>query len=182
MKKTLFAAGALMLVLLGAGGATAAADNAGRPGKPVGDQTRAQLAQQLDQRFAKLDTNRDGKITPEERTAAGKGRADQRFAALDKDGNGSLSRAEFDARRGEPGGHRGGGERGWHRGGHGHHGFGRGMMDTDKDGTVTKAEFQARALARFDRMDTDHNGVVTPAERQAHWTAMKANRPQRPRA
>ena len=56
------------------------------------------------------------------------------------------------------------------------------MMDTDKDGTVTKAEFQARALARFDRMDTDHNGVVTPAERQAHWTAMKANRPQRPRA
>ena len=32
--------------------------------------------------------------------------------------------------------------------------------------SVTQAQFQAQALARFDRLDLDRNGVVTAAERQ----------------
>ena len=32
--------------------------------------------------------------------------------------------------------------------------------------SVTQAQFQAQALARFDRLDLDRNGVITAAERQ----------------
>lgn len=184
MKKTLFATGAAILAVIGGTAAMAGADDVAGRGRPMADQTRAALIQELDTRFAALDTNRDGTISKDEMAAAGKARRDARFAKLDTDGNGSISRAEFDAPRDKGGEHRGHGERGrngWH-GGHGHHRGGPGMMDADKDGNVTKAEFQARALARFDRADTDHNGTVTVAERQAAWSAMKAHRSPGPRA
>ena len=50
-----------------------------------------------------------------------------------------------------------------------------------KDGQITKADFEARGVARFDRMDADHNGIVTAAERQAARAATKA-RPAQPAA
>lgn len=147
-----------------------------------GTVTRAELTAQLDQRFAKLDTNGDGQITQAERDAQHKARADERFKALDTDGNGQVSRAEFDAAhekrqtsRGEKMGERGEGKR-WHRGGHrGGPGMGD-MMDANKDGTVTKAEFQSRALAMFDGADANKDGQVTKQEREAAHAALKARR------
>ena len=40
--------------------------------------------------------------------------------------------------------------------------------------SVTLAQFEAQALARFDKQDLDHDGVVTSAERRQGW----ANRAQ----
>lgn len=36
--------------------------------------------------------------------------------------------------------------------------------DTDGDGVVSQAEFQAKALKRFERMDADGDGVITQAD------------------
>ena len=48
------------------------------------------------------------------------------------------------------------------------------MADTDKDGTITRAEFTNAALTRFDTVDADKNGTVTQAERKAAHEAMRA--------
>lgn len=170
MKKTIAAVAASALALLAGTVAVAQSDTA-RPGRmPIADQTRTELVAKLDARFAKLDTNRDGSITAAERTAARDARRGERFAKLDKDSNGSLSRAEFESAREGRGKMRGGRHGGMHhRGGHG----GR---DADANGTVTKAEFQAKALARFDTADADRNGTLTVAERQAAWQAHKPRR------
>ena len=46
--------------------------------------------------------------------------------------------------------------------------------DTNHDGTITRAEFDAAVKARFDTADTNHDGKLTPAERLAAWKAMRA--------
>ena len=56
-------------------------------------------------------------------------------------------------------------------------GHGGGLMaaaDTDKDGVVTKDEFNALNGKRFDAMDADHDGKITEAELSKHREAMKA--------
>ena len=40
--------------------------------------------------------------------------------------------------------------------------------------SITQAQFEAQALARFDAMDLDHNGTVTVAERQQARAQMQA--------
>lgn len=177
MKKTLFATGLTALAVLTAGVAMAQTDTA-RPDRNA-DVTRAQLVAQLDARFAKLDTDRDGKITAAEQKAVRDARLAERFKRLDSDGNGSISQSEFAAARDKRGGERGERAEGWrgHRGGR-HGGFGGFGFNADanKDGVITKAEFQAKALERFDRADADRNGVLTAAERQQAHQAMKAQR------
>ena len=42
-----------------------------------------------------------------------------------------------------------------------------GPMDTNNDGTLTQAEYDAATNAAFDRMDANHDGYITPQERQA---------------
>lgn len=39
------------------------------------------------------------------------------------------------------------------------------IADTDKDGAVSRREYLAMNIARFDRMDADHDGRLTPEER-----------------
>ena len=46
------------------------------------------------------------------------------------------------------------------------------MADANKDGVVTKDEFTAAALKRFDAMDTNKDGTVTAQERRAARQAM----------
>jgi Ca2+-binding EF-hand superfamily protein len=41
------------------------------------------------------------------------------------------------------------------------------VLDANKDGKVTAAEFQAQRLRMFDTLDTNHDGTVTQLERQA---------------
>ena len=47
------------------------------------------------------------------------------------------------------------------------------LADADKDGTITKAEFEAAALARFDRLDANKDGTVTPDEAKAARDSMR---------
>lgn len=160
MKTKLMAAGLTALTLLGAGLAAA---------QPVPNKatiTRADVAAKVDARFDRLDANHDGKLSPEDRAAG----LALRFKALDSDGNGALSLAEFSSamqKRGD--GMRGG----HHRGGHGGigHGAGFGGPGGQPNAVVTKAEFQTKALARFDQADANHDGKLTPAERQAAHAA-----------
>jgi Ca2+-binding EF-hand superfamily protein len=176
MQKIVATAALTMLALLGGGVAAAQADT--KPADRQADRNRAQLVARLDAQFDKLDTNHDGFVSADERAAVRNARIARRFQRLDADRNGSISLAEMQA------GHKDGGVApGNQRGKRGSHGMrgGRGggmhawpAMDADKDGRISKAEFEARALTRFDRADTDRNSVLTAAERQASRAAMKA--------
>jgi Ca2+-binding EF-hand superfamily protein len=126
--------------------------------------TRAQVVAELNAAFGRVDTNKDGVITVAEANAAQQRVAAERakeieqgvaaqFAKLDKDKNGQLSLAEFKA--GSPPVRLAGGEQVLN------------LLDTNKDGKVTSAEFQAQRLRAFDSVDTNHDGTVTQLERQA---------------
>ena len=166
MKKIMVATGLATLAMLAGAAAAQTADS-----RPRADVTRQQLVERLDARFARLDTDRDGAVTAAERSARREARRAQRFQRLDRDGNGALSPTEFAARgdRAERGEGRRGGRRRFGGGG------GAGA-DANGDGTISRAEFQARALARFDRGDLDRNGVLTAAERQQAREGVRAQR------
>ncbi|MGF7148654.1 hypothetical protein FHS96_002282 [Sphingomonas zeicaulis] len=184
--------GALGATLLGSG--LAVAQPAERPGRDA-DWTRTEMIARADKQFAKLDTNGDGKITAEERQARKDARLEARFQRLDVDKNGSVTlaemkaahaqraekRAEKRAERGDRDGQDRGGRHGMRRGHHGRGGPGGMMMhaDANKDGVITKAEFQAPMIAMFDKLDTDKNGVVTKAEREAARATWKSREPKR---
>ena len=109
------------------------------------------------------DANRDGVITRTEAIA----QADARFAQMDIDHDGRISAGEMRAYRTAmhdrmvasgrdvpvppPGGSK-------------HDGMGR-RMDPNGDGSVTREEFEARALKRFDRMDANRDGTIDATER-----------------
>ena len=159
------------------------------------DMTRDAVIAKTNERFAKMDVNGDGVLSEADREA----KAKEHFAKLDTNGDGMLSEAEFlaarEARmeerqeRREARKERRGGDRMAHRGGRGHHGGPEGgprggmhmlkMADTNQDGQITKAEFQAAALTRFDKADADGDGTVTREERKAAHEAMRAQRGQR---
>ncbi|WP_095012475.1 EF-hand domain-containing protein [Tsuneonella mangrovi] len=145
---------------------------------PSGDMTRAQATAMADKMFAKMDVNGDGKIDAADREAM----KAKMFDRIDTNHDGVISKDEFEA-AGPP--HRDGDMRGERQGKRGHHRGMRGdrgdmmrMMlrraDTNGDGAITKAEFEAAALKHFDQMDANHDGTVTAAERQAAHDAMKA--------
>ena len=182
---------ALSLVALAIGGTAIAAQAAQSPADVNGDGvvTRAESLAQSAQRFARLDANKDGKFDQADRAA----RRQAMFARIDADKNGQISLTEFEAprqqrldargadgpRRGRDGwgGRRDGGPGGGHGGGH--RGMGRGgqaamaRADSNQDGSISQAEFAARAQQRFDRADTDKNGQLSTAERMAARMAMR---------
>lgn len=185
MKKTLTLG--LSIAALAVAG-TAVAQNA--PAANRGDWanktvSRAEVQTQAATMFDRMDANHDGKLDQADRAA----RKTQMFAKLDTDKNGQLSPAELEAghklrpgrSEGAPGGDHAGmagmdhGKMGGHKmGGRGMHGGMGRMADANKDGTVTRAEFVAAALTRFDAGDSNRDGSLTPAERQAAHAAMKA--------
>lgn len=131
-----------------------------------GNITRVELVAHLDKRFAKIDKDANGEITKEERKEVRASRRAERFAKLDTDGNGSLSPEEFQVQKGKRHG-ASGKKGGHHEGGRGKHHGRHGNLDANKDGVIEKAEFQARALERFDRIDTNNDDVVSAEERKA---------------
>jgi len=96
-------------------------------------------------------------------------RADAIFQRLDANHDGSVTRAEADQMAQQLGqGEKGG------RGGR----FAARMMDRlfAQGDSVTLAQFQAQALARFDRQDLNHDGTVTADERQQARAARRQER------
>ena len=166
-----------------AGAALAQPPAGARPDRNA-DVTRQQVIERVEQRFARMDANNDGRFTPEEARAMHEQRRTERanrmFERLDADRDGSVSRAEFyqarasrAERRAERMAGRGDGPRmgmRMHRRGHGMRGPGmrgmRGQRMFGEQGFVTREQMQERALARFDRLDADRNGTVTAAERR----------------
>ena len=122
----------------------------------------------MQERFADLDTNGDGRITRAEAEA----RAAADFAAADTDGDGALSEEEATAfhqarhaermalheeRRAERHEERGGRH------------FERAAGD---DGIIDADEFAAHGLHRFEMADLDENGEVTQTEMELVASAM----------
>jgi Ca2+-binding EF-hand superfamily protein len=189
MKKIFFAG--VALAALAAMPAAAQQDGEGRA-RFAQPQTRAAVQAQVQARFARADSNRDGFVTRDEvqaRIGARREqdqerrgeRREQRFDQLDSNHDGSISRSEFDApraarggdRRGQRFAHRGG-PGGGNMGGFGGRGFA--MLDSNGDGRVALAEAQRAALQRFDRVDSNRDGTISLDERQAARAAMQERR------
>lgn len=97
-------------------------------------------------RFKAMDANGDGSISKAEFDAYNK----TRFTQLDTNKDGFLTADEISAGMG----------------GHG----GEGMVkryDTNNDGKISADEFTAGQDKRFDEMDTDHDGSISKAEQDA---------------
>jgi Ca2+-binding EF-hand superfamily protein len=184
MKKFTILAGLGTLAIAG----VALAQAGTTPAAPdrTADVTRQQLIAKADDRFARLDVNRDGRATPDEARQAGEQRrtemAGQMFDRMDANHDGNVTRAEFDQARTQMhegrGEGRGGGRGGWHgrgRGGHGGHGMRgeHGERMFGEQGFITQEQMRERALARFDRMDANHDGTLTAAERQQSREALR---------
>lgn len=137
------------------------------------DQTRAEAEARAAAAFDRMDTNRDGVLSPEERRAAGE-QMRARFAERRAERMASLTdeqRAAIAERRAARGGEarqgrRGGEARAERRGGEGR----RAQEPVGRD------QFVARALERFDRLDRDSNGIVTAEERRAASAERRAAR------
>lgn len=186
-------AAALALAGAAAYAAPASAPATVMPAMPRADRTvtRAEAQTLAAARFDLMDVNHDGKLDPADRTAE----QAAMFDRVDTDHNGSLSRAEFAALRGGPrgmaregmnhdGDHAGMAHDGAASGRRGIMGAGMAgmagmggmarMADADGDHAVTRDEFSASALRRFDAIDANRDGSVTPAEQQAAMAAMRA--------
>ncbi|WP_374393000.1 EF-hand domain-containing protein [Sphingopyxis sp.] len=154
-----------------------------------GTLTRAEAQAHATEMFARMDANKDGKLDASDRAARRTEMQAQMFERLDANKDGSISKAEWEqhsadraAKRGDRGEKRadaGDGKREMrgHRGKRGGHAMGGGMMmaraDTDGDKAVSQAEFQTKALARFDAADANKDGQVTAEERAAQREAWK---------
>ncbi len=117
---------------------------------PMGDATvaRTEAEAKAGASFDAADADKDGFLSPAEMATAMPGRGPRPAGAPPR------------APRPEGAGQRGPG----------------GMMDADKDGKVSKAEFIAGTLNRFDRMDANKDGQLTKAEREDFMAEMMARR------
>lgn len=151
--KTLIAAALLGTVAVGG---IALAQTAAPAAKPLhgdanadGRVTRAEYVKQAETRFAALDVNRDGALTRDE-MRAGRGHRGKgaRMGAVGQDAPPPPPPGAGMRGSGRPGG---------------------GMMrqDTDGDGTVSRAEFDAQSATMFARMDANSDGRVDATEMAA---------------
>jgi Ca2+-binding EF-hand superfamily protein len=109
-----------------------------------------------DEKFAMMDTNKDGRVSPDEFEVGAK----QMFDKMDTNKDGKVTAAEMDAA---------------------HAGKAKGMssadkikkVDTNGDGTLSADEHAAGAKKMFNRMDADHDGYLTKQELEAGHKAME---------
>jgi len=112
------------------------------------------------------DTDHDGKVTLTEFKAMESGRQTRMFARMDANKDGKITQAEMEAARkrmeaegrGPPAGARPGGG-----GGPGGGGF-LTRFDTNHDGAVSKTEMAAAGEQRFKTADTNHDGWLSKGE------------------
>ncbi|BBD99888.1 calcium-binding protein [Sphingobium amiense] len=136
--------------------------------------SKAEMTAALEARFARMDIDRDGQLTPKDRDLKRQERLGARFAQMDTDGNGQISKAEFTAAHEARAEKRGAG------GTQGHKWRGGPRRDpgmagpAGRDRAVTKADFIARGMTMFDRADANKDGFVTADEMKAAHQAMRA--------
>ncbi|MEG3180704.1 EF-hand domain-containing protein [Sphingomonas sp. LT1P40] len=121
--------------------------------------------------MGRADTNGDGMISKAENRAT----VEARFARMDADKDGSIEAGEGRKAIGKKSwGKRGEGREGKRgmRAGRGPGGGGMMMADADKDGVITRAEFDAQSAQRFAKLDANADGRLTAEE-------LRAGRPQR---
>ena len=154
---------------------------------PMGDGTVtwAEAKTRADAMWTRLDVNKDGVLNAADREA----KMMQVFDAFDANHDGNVSRAEFaehskammdgkammdskDRDGAEGPGHGKGMMMGMGHGGPMMHKMAE-MADTNHDQSISRAEFDAAAKARFDKGDTNHDGKLTPQERRAAWAGMR---------
>ena len=167
MKTTIISIAIAALLL---GGAAIAQPGGGRAdANGDGSLSRAEFTARIDKRFARLDADGNGAVTADERgarkalrgkTAGAKpDRVARRFAQIDTNDDGMVTLAEMqaaDAGRAARKAARGGQAKV----------RGLGRVDADRNGVISRTEFQARALTRFARLDTNRDGLLARAERQ----------------
>lgn len=136
--------------------------------------------------FQRLDRDGDGSVTQAEYDNA----SERMFNRLDRDGNGELTRVTRDAdksakRSGDrdgkksaqrSGGHGKKGMRGGSRRGGGHVAMLMERFDVDKDGKITRAEFDEVRASTFGGADGDGNGAITLSEFATIWQDLNSDR------
>ena len=130
--------------------------------------------------FQRLDRDGDGAVTAEEFNTA----SDRMFNRLDRDGNGELTRPARGERAGADKDKAGSKQRGHgkmaKRSGPRHGGRGADRLmerfDADKDGKITRAEFDQIRTALFGNADADNNQSVSLEEFATVWQDMNNDR------
>ena len=153
----------LTAAVLGAASTAAFAQPAQKAATQAPQQvTKAQYTEDVDQRFAAVDTNKDGSISKDEITAAQtkslqqaqameSQRIEAEFKKLDTNNDNQLSLSEFKAaapgvRAAETPDQV------------------IAALDTNKDGKISAAEYRAPKVANFDKADANHDGILTAQE------------------
>jgi Ca2+-binding EF-hand superfamily protein len=141
--------------------------------------TWAEFKAHADEGFARIDANHDGVIDKSEREAMRDRMRNRRGseAGHGPDGSPPPPPGEMGPGGGHPDGP---------RPGRGMAGMGMGMgggmgammllrgADTDHDGKITRAEYDASVKMHFDAMDTNHDGQISREERQAAHEKLRA--------
>lgn len=189
-------------MMLGAGALYAAAPAGKAPPMRAdadgnGEVTWAEAKAKADAMWTRFDVNGDGKIDQADRDA----KLVKKFDEIDANHDGTISRDEFAAHhramKGPMGGQAmtppppgadgplaggpDGGMRHYGKRGMRHHGGGdwmggpmlMAMADANKDGSVSRAEFDAAVKAHFDKVDGNHDGKITREERRAAFQSMR---------
>jgi hypothetical protein len=118
--------------------------------------------------LARVDTNGDGMISKAENRAM----VEARFARMDADKDGMAEAGEARKGWGKRGEGRGGKAKGMRGGRSG--GAGMMMADTNKDGAISKAEFDAMSAQRFAKLDSNSDGKIDAAEMKAQHDKARA--------
>lgn len=148
MKTLILSTAAIAAVTVGG---IAIAQGGGRMTPPS---TKAEATAQAAERFATLDTDKNGQVSPEEMSAHHEKRMERREARMAAKGKEMPDRSGRGARIGK-------------------------RADTNGDGQISLAEMTAQAHTRFDRIDTNKDGTIDAAERTAQRDRMKERRAAR---
>lgn len=150
---------------------------------------KAKHEERSTKRFEGLDANADGVISKDEYDAKRAQRSEKRAARRDVNGDGVVNeadreamkakraekKAERDARKAERGATVNS-ESETRKGRKGKRGK-RANPDSNGDGVVTRAEYEASTLAMFQRLDANNDGVLTKGEGKRGRKGKRGGRP-----